>query len=297
MSRVDEDAAGSRLDVFVASAQAISRAQAGGLIDDGLVTINGEVARKAQKVTEGDIVEVGTRTAVVREPPTGIEIVYSDEALLIVNKPSGVVVHAAPGVREGTLVDALEAQGFDLASRGGEGRAGIVHRLDRDVSGLLIVARTDDAHERLVEAMKVRAIERHYVALVHGAPTTDRGKIDAPVGRNPKHRTRMAVVPEGRSAVTWFAVRKRFDACSLLDVRLETGRTHQIRTHLASIGHPIVGDAAYGRDPAFARALALTRPFLHARRLAFTHPVSGEALEFVAELPPELASVLERLEA
>ncbi|MEX2393553.1 MAG: pseudouridine synthase, partial [Actinomycetota bacterium] len=130
---------------------------------------------------------------------------------------------------------------------------------------------------------------------VNGIPSTDRGKIDAPVGRNPKQRTRMAVVPEGRPAVTWFTVRERYGACSLLDVRLETGRTHQIRTHLASIGHPIVGDSTYGRDPSLARSLGLDRPFLHARRLVFSHPMTGESMEFVAELPPDLAPVLERV--
>jgi 23S rRNA pseudouridine1911/1915/1917 synthase len=295
MSKVDEDAAGARLDVFVASDRGVSRAQAGALIDDGLVTINGTVGKKSQKVSAGDEVLVADRVEADVEPPSGVEVVYSDDALLVVNKPSGVVVHAAPGVRTGTLVDALRAQGHDLASRGGEGRAGIVHRLDRDVSGLLIVAKTDEAHERLVEAMKAREIERHYVALVNGSPSTDRGKIDAPVGRNPKHRTRMAVVPEGRPAVTWFTVRERFETSSLLDVRLETGRTHQIRTHLASIGHPIIGDSAYGRDPSLARSLGVSRPFLHARRLAFAHPINGEPMEFISELPPDLASVLERV--
>jgi 23S rRNA pseudouridine1911/1915/1917 synthase len=198
---------------------------------------------------------------------------------------------------EGTLVDALSADGRPLAERAGEGRAGIVHRLDRDVSGLLIVAKTDEAHERLVAAMQARDIDRRYLALVGGTPQTDRGKIDAPIGRHPRHRTRMAVLADGRPAVTWFSVKERFAQCALLEVKLETGRTHQIRTHLASIRLPVVGDAAYGRDPALARKLGLRRPFLHAYRLGFAHPVTGEALSFESRLPDELASVLEVVRA
>jgi 23S rRNA pseudouridine1911/1915/1917 synthase len=221
--------------------------------------------------------------------------VYEDDDLLVVDKPAGVVVHAAPGVREGTLVDALAARGHELAARGGAERRGIVHRLDKDVSGLLIVAKTDAAHERLAAAMKAHAIERRYAALVAGAPASDRGKIDAPIARDPKHRTRMAVVPGGRPAVTWFTVLERFEGCALLDVKLETGRTHQIRTHLASIRHPILGDATYGRDPSLARSLGLARPFLHAHRLAFAHPRTGRPLEFESPIPGELAAVLQRL--
>jgi 23S rRNA pseudouridine1911/1915/1917 synthase len=288
-----EDDAGVRLDVFVAKGAELSRARAGALIDDGLVSVAGRTERKAYKVAPGDVVEVQARTEVPPEPPTGVEVVYEDDHLLVASKPAGVVVHAAPGVREGTLVDALSVDGRELAERAGEGRAGIVHRLDRDVSGLLIVAKTDQAHERLVAAMQARDIERRYLALVTGVPQTDRGKIDAPVGRHPRHRTRMAVLADGKPAVTWFSVAERFAACALLEVKLETGRTHQIRTHLASIGLPIVGDATYGRDPALARSLGLRRPFLHAYRLAFAHPVSGDALSFESHLPEELASVLE----
>jgi 23S rRNA pseudouridine1911/1915/1917 synthase len=294
---VAPDDAGVRLDVFVAKGAGISRARAGALIDGGLVTVGGRPERKAYKVAAGDAVEVAEQQAEVPVAPTGVEVIYEDDDLLVVAKPSGVVVHAAPGVRDGTLVDALTADGRELAGRAGEGRAGIVHRLDRDVSGLLIVAKTDEAHARLVAAMKARDIERRYLALVAGVPQTDRGKIDAPIGRHPRHRTRMAVLAEGRPAVTWFTVLARLRGCALLDVKLETGRTHQIRTHLASIGLPIVGDAAYGRDPALARELGLKRSFLHAYRLAFAHPITGEALSFESDLPSELASVLEVVSA
>jgi 23S rRNA pseudouridine1911/1915/1917 synthase len=294
---VPPEGAGERLDVFIARDQAISRAKAGSLINAGAVAVNGQTARKALRLSAGDRVTVETVLARESAPaPEGVVVVHEDDHLMIVFKPAGVVVHAAAGVRDGTLVDALRAQGKELAARAGEDRPGIVHRLDRDVSGLLIVAKTDEAHEALVGAMSQRAVDRRYRALVHGVPSVDRGKIDAPVGRHPRHRARMAVVPEGRPAVTWFDVTRRFSDVSLLEVRLETGRTHQIRTHLASIGHPVVGDEVYGRDPARARALGLDRPFLHAFRLAFDHPVTGDALMFERELPDELTAAMSRLD-
>jgi 23S rRNA pseudouridine1911/1915/1917 synthase len=292
---VPEDADGERLDVALARVAGLSRARAGALIDAGSVRVNGGVARKSARVASSDTIDVDEAVAAEVAVPDGIEICYEDDHLLVVDKPSGVVVHAGAGVRGGTMVDALRAAGRDLAPGAGEDRPGIVHRLDRDVSGLLVVAKTDRAHEALVAAMRRRAVERRYLALVHGQPDADRGKIDAPVGRSPKHRTRMAVLPDGRPAVTWFEVRERFEDLALLDVRLETGRTHQIRTHLASIGHPIVGDAAYGRAPARARELGVRRPFLHAYRLSFAHPVTGEEITVGSELPVELATALERV--
>jgi 23S rRNA pseudouridine1911/1915/1917 synthase len=294
---VPEDADGERLDVVVARLGEMSRARAGALIDAGAVRVNDAVARKSLRVAASDEIELGTVEAEAVAAPEGVAVVYEDDHILVVDKPSGVVVHAGAGVRGGTMVDALLAGGRALAPRAGADRPGIVHRLDRDVSGLLVVAKTDQAHQALVEAMQARAIDRRYLALVHGVPDADRGKIDAPVGRSPKHRTRMAVTPDGRPAVTWFEVRERLDDLALLAVRLETGRTHQIRTHLASIGHPIVGDAAYGRDPARARALGLRRPFLHAYRLAFAHPVSGENVTIESELPLDLTTALERARA
>lgn len=298
-TRVEVDAAraGRRLDVVVAEASGLSRARAGQLVGAGTVRVDGRVQSNSYRVVTGDVVEIDGATHEEVAPPEGIDVVYEDEHLLVANKPSGVVVHRAPGVRGGTLVDALVASGRRLAAAAGADRPGIVHRLDKDVSGLLVVAKTDGAYDALAKAMRARRIERHYVALVHGIPASDRGKIDAPIGRHPRHPTRMAVRAEGRSSVTWFSVAERFGDASLLDVRLETGRTHQIRTHLASIGHPIVGDAAYGRDPAFARRLGLSRPFLHARRLSFDHPETGERVEVASDLPPELEHALEHLRA
>lgn len=292
---VNTDGAGRRLDVVVAEASGLSRAQAGQLVGAGTVRVDGRIQRKSYRVAPGDIVEIDGATHPEVAPPQGIDVTYEDEHLLVANKPSGVVVHRAAGVHGGTLVDALAATGRQLAAAAGSDRPGIVHRLDKDVSGLLVVAKTDAAYEELTKAMRARRIERHYVALVHGSPASDRGKIDAPVGRHPRHPTRMAVRAEGRSSVTWFSVVERFEDVSLLDVRLETGRTHQIRTHLASIGHPIVGDAAYGRDPSFARKLGLRRPFLHARRLSFDHPETGERVEVASDLPGDLAHALEHV--
>lgn len=294
---VRDDQAGRRLDVVVADAAEISRSQAGELVRSGAVSVGGRTERKSYRVAPGDVIVVADDTRPPPPPPEGVVIVHEDDDLLVVDKPAGVVVHAAPGLREGTLVDALRAMGRTLAARPDADRPGIVHRLDRDVSGLLVVARSDEAYAALAAAMARREIERTYLALVSGRPSVDSGKIDAPIGRDPRHPTRMAVLPEGRPAVTWFRVREPFDGSSLLEVRLETGRTHQIRTHLAAVGHPIVGDAAYGHDPGLARRLGLRRTFLHACRLAFTHPATGERLEVTSDLPEELERVLAELRA
>jgi 23S rRNA pseudouridine1911/1915/1917 synthase len=294
---VAEDLAGKRLDVVVAEAIGVSRGRAGELVRSGAVSVSGQVARKSYRVVVGDVVEVAEENSEAPPPPSGVTVVYEDDDVIVVDKPSGVVVHAAPGLREGTLVDALRAAGHTLAERPGPDRPGIVHRLDRDVSGLLVVAKTDHAYAELSAAMARREIERTYVALVVGRPSVDRGKIDAPVGRDPRHPTRMATLPDGRPAVTWFHVLESFDGTSLLEVRLETGRTHQIRTHLAAIGHPIVGDATYGRDRTLATELGVSRTFLHARRLAFAHPVTGERVEIESDLPAELTGVLSKLRA
>lgn len=294
---VTEELAGKRLDVVVAEALGVSRVRAGDLVRSGAVSVDARSSRKSHRVTPGEVIEVSEVDEEQPEPPSGVVVRHEDDHVLVVDKPAGVVVHAAPGLREGTLVDALVAAGHALADLPGPDRPGIVHRLDRDVSGLLVVAKTDEAYGALSEAMARREIERTYLALATGRPSIDRGKIDAPVGRNPRHPTRMATLPDGRPAVTWFRVLESFDEASLLEVRLETGRTHQIRTHLEAIGHPIVGDTTYGRDRSLARKLGLSRPFLHAHRLAFAHPVTSERVEVTSELPRELADVLAKLRA
>jgi 23S rRNA pseudouridine1911/1915/1917 synthase len=253
--------------------------------------VDGRAERKSYRVAAGEVIDVGAPEAEVFAPPAGVRIAYEDDDVLVVDKPAGVVVHAAPGLREGTLVDALLAAGHRLARRPGEDRPGIVHRLDRDVSGVLLVAKDDAAYEVLAGAMARREIERTYTALVAGVPGVDRAKIDAPIGRSPRRPTRMAVLPDGRPSVTWVRVVERFDAAALIEVTLETGRTHQIRVHLESIGHPVIGDAAYGRGPAYG----LKRPFLHARKLAFAHPVTGARVEVESPLPDDLTGALERI--
>lgn len=294
---VHDERAGRRLDVVVADALGVSRSRAGELLRAGAVSVDGRSERKSYRVAAGDVVEVADDERPPPPPPEGVVVVFEDDHLLVVDKPAGVVTHAAPGLAEGTLVDALLSSGRTLATRPGPDRPGIVHRLDRDVSGLLVVAKTDEVYTALAAAMARREIERTYVAVVSGSPAVDRGKIDAPIGRDPRHPTRMSVLPEGRPAVTWFRVLERLEAASLVEVRLETGRTHQIRTHLAAIGHPVVGDAAYGHDRSLARSLGLARPFLHARRLAFTHPATGDRVEAESDPPEDLARVLAELRA
>lgn len=292
---VDDADAGRRLDVVVAEGAGMSRSRAGELVGTGAVSVDGRAERKSYRVAAGEVIEIVEPEAVTPDAPEGIRVLFEDESLLVVDKPAGVVVHSAPGLREGTMVDALVSGGYQLAGAAGDDRPGIVHRLDRDVSGVLVVAKNDEAYAALTAAMSKREIERTYIALVSGVPSVDRGKIDAPIGRDPRQPTRMAVLPEGRPSVTWFRVSERFEEASVLDVRLETGRTHQIRTHLAAIGHPIVGDSTYGRDPALARKLSLDRPFLHARRIAFAHPSTGETVAVESDLPADLARALEGL--
>jgi 23S rRNA pseudouridine1911/1915/1917 synthase len=234
--------------------------------------------------------------------PIPVDVVYEDEHLAVVNKPAGMVVHPAPGHRRGTLVNALLHRIPDLAGVGGRLRPGIVHRLDRDTSGLLVVAKSDAAHRSLSDALRRRLIRRIYTAAAWGHLDESPLTIDAPIGRDRKDRKRMAVVPEGRHAQTRVRVRERWNRADFLDVALKTGRTHQIRVHLAHVGHPVVGDATYGegwergmggpeRSWALELARRVPRQFLHARELAFDHPVSGERMRFRAALPEDLAAV------
>ena len=299
-----------RLDAYLADhLPAFSRARIQGLIRGGFVRIDGRAARKASRK-----VEKGARLEVEVPPPEPhhlepedipLDIRHEDEHLLVVNKPPGMVVHPGAGQRRGTLVAALlhHCRG-QLSGIGGVERPGIVHRLDKDTSGLLIVAKGDIVHRRLSEALKARRIRRRYLALVRGVPPSGRGTIDAPIGRHPKHRIAMAVVEGGRSAVTHYTVREALAEASLLEVRLETGRTHQIRVHLNHIGHPVLGDPTYGRGRLPDRGkrqqrkevgTLIGRQALHAYRLGFEHPVSREALELEAEPPRDFLDALEDL--
>ena len=291
------EAGGVRLDVWLTSfPQISSRSFAQKLIQEGRVKVNGAPPAKAgQKLRIGDLVEVSFPPPVPAEPePEAIplEIVFEDEHLLVVNKPSGMVVHPAPGHTSGTLVNALLHHCRDLPGIGGVKRPGIVHRLDKETSGLLVVAKTEAALIRLAQALKERRVERNYLALVEGVVPVDRATIDAPIARHPVKRQQMAVVEGGRPSRTHLEVLERFPGVTYLKARLETGRTHQIRVHMAYIGHPVVGDERYGAKTVVKE---LEGHALHAAELAFAHPVTGENLKFTAPLPAGFAAYLRRL--
>ena len=299
---------GSRLDAYLASqVDGWSRARLQRLIESEDVLVNGKPAKPSYKLRANDEIEV----ELTAPPSTSfapesipIEIVYEDGTLVVVNKPAGLVVHPAAGIHSGTLANALAYHFQQLPDSGAGVRPGIVHRLDRDTSGLLVVAKTEAALEHLSDQFRDRTVFKSYVALVHGRLGTDTGRIDQPLARDPSNRTRMAVVRGGRSALSLYRVRQRFNRFTLLDVELKTGRTHQIRVHLAWLKHPVVGDETYGggRDNTIqdaklrAHVRNLGRHFLHAERLAFTHPQTNERVEFSSPLPPELTELLKEIE-
>lgn len=301
--------AGVRLDSYLASRiEGWSRARLQRLIDSEEILVNGKPAKPSYKLREHDELEVELTTPAAERftpEPIPIEIVYEDETLVVVNKPAGLVVHPAAGIHSGTLANALAYHFQQLPDSGAGVRPGIVHRLDRDTSGLMVVAKTEAALEHLSDQFRDRSVFKSYVALVHGRLSTDSGRIDQPLARDPANRTRMAVVRGGRSALSLYRVRQRFDRFTLLDVELKTGRTHQIRVHLAWLKHPVVGDETYGagRDNTIqdarlrAQVRNLGRHFLHAEKLAFTHPQTNERVEFSTPAPPELSDLLQHLEA
>ena len=304
--RVDEAASGMRLDAFLSrgdeSFPALSRSAAAKLIAEGNVTLNGKPADKNDRLNPGDEIQL---TLPEPEPidaaPEDIplDIVYEDQDLLVVNKPSGMVVHPAPGNPSGTLVNALlyHCRG-ELSGINGALRPGIVHRIDKQTSGLLVVAKTDEAHKKLAAELEGHHITREYHALVQGGFANDTGTIDLPIGRHPVDRKRMAVIRDGhtsRPAVTHYTVAERFGDVTYLVLQLETGRTHQIRVHLSSIGHPLLGDTTYGGGKtAFERKheKLLDGQCLHAARLTFTHPRTGETMTFSCPLPPDFEALL-----
>jgi 23S rRNA pseudouridine1911/1915/1917 synthase len=305
---VSEEAAGARLDAFLAARiEGVSRTTLKGAIEEGDVLVGGHASKPSYKLHAGERVEVE-----LPEPPATevepeeipLDVVYEDEEVVVVNKPAGLVVHPAAGVRNGTLANALAFR-FQNAEFGTSIRPGIVHRLDRDTSGLIVVAKTARAHESLSDQFRARTVFKSYAALVHGVTKEEKGKIEQPVARDPRHRTRMGVVRGGRAALTLWRVRRRFERFTLLDVEIKTGRTHQIRVHLAWMKHPVVGDETYGmgRDKTIADArlrsaiAAMGRQFLHAARLGFHHPRTGEWMSFDSQPPPDLARLLEELEA
>ncbi|MCC6627031.1 MAG: RluA family pseudouridine synthase [Chloroflexi bacterium] len=298
--------AGGRLDQAVVAALGdLTRAHVQRLIERGLVTVNGASAKAGHKLRAGDQVAVRVPPPVpttLRPQPLPLAVVYEDAAVLVIDKPAGLVVHPAPGHPDGTLANAILAHAPEVAMNGSQ-RPGIVHRLDKDTSGLLVVARTDAARQALVAQFAAREVLKEYVALVVGHPP-DTATVDAPIGRDPRRRQRMAVVSGGRPARTEVAVLERLPGHALVRARIATGRTHQIRVHLAALGHPVVGDAVYGHGGALVlppganrplRRVAVPRQFLHAARLAFRLPDSGAWRAFDSPLPPDLTAVLDAL--
>lgn len=295
----DPHDAGKRLDVFLAERTPLTRSRIQDLIAGGMVKVSGMPKAKHYRLRPGDEVnlELPPPEAPTPQPQDmDLRVIYHDRHLAVVSKPAGMVVHPAAGHREGTLVNALLASLGDLSGMGGVMRPGIVHRLDKDTSGLLVVAKDDRTHLLLQRMVKERGLKRFYLALVHGVPPSPLGTVDAPVGRDPRDRKRMAVTSrQGRPSVTHFRLLEEFGDAALLEVELETGRTHQIRVHMSYIGHPVVGDRVYGKRGRLERELGVSRQFLHAHRLNFSHPVTGEELAFEDPLPGDLAEALARI--
>src|SRR5215211_5475811 len=302
--KIGPDDSGVRLDAFLASQiEGWSRARLQRLIENEDVLVNGKLSKPSYKLRQTDEIEVelvASPIDVFTPENIPLEIVYEDDTVAVVNKPAGLVVHPAAGTPSGTLANALAYYFQKLPDTGTGVRPGIVHRLDRDTSGLLVVAKTEAALENLSDQFRDRTVFKSYVALVHGRVAASSGKIDQPLARDRSNRTRMAIVRGGRNSLTLYHVRRAFDRFTLLDVELKTGRTHQIHVHLAWIKHPVVGDETYGggRDNTIqgpqlrARIRNLKRHFLHAEKLAFTHPKTKEFVKFESPLPPELSQLL-----
>ncbi|MCC7353788.1 MAG: RluA family pseudouridine synthase, partial [Anaerolineae bacterium] len=265
------------------------------LLDGGFITVNGALPKASHQIKAGDYIQVRFPPPVpstVQPEPIPLRVVYEDSDLLVIDKPAGMVVHPAPGHKAGTLVAAVLAHAPDLAGIGGTQRPGIVHRLDKDTSGLILVAKNDAAYRYLQDQFKSRSVHKVYLALLEGTPPTERGRVEAPIGRDPRHRQRMAVTMGGREAVTEYRLVTRYAGYTLVAAEPKTGRTHQIRVHFSWLGHPVVGDAVYGRR---ASALDCPRQFLHAHRLGFRLPSNGSHVEFESPLPVDLLAVLARL--
>ena len=306
--KVDDDGVSKRLDAFLAShIDGWSRARLQRLIENEDVLVNSKPAKASYKLRLNDEIEVD----LVLEPADNfvpenipLDIVFEDDTLIVINKPAGLVVHPAAGIHSGTLANALAYHFQNLPTQSHGLRPGIVHRLDRDTSGLMVVAKTNEALEHLSDQFRDRTVFKSYLALVHGNISENSGRVDQPIARDPTNRTRMAVVRSGRSALSLYRVRQRFERFTLLDVELKTGRTHQIRVHLTWLKHPVIGDETYGggrdnmvQDPTIrARVKNLGRHFLHAEKLGFDHPVTGARMDFSAQLPPELQNFLDFLE-
>ncbi|WP_043236938.1 RluA family pseudouridine synthase [Streptomyces violaceusniger] len=293
---------GERVDAAIARMFGFSRTKAAELAAAGKVQLDGTVAGKSDRVSGGAWLEVELPQAappvrVVAEPVEGMEIVHDDEDIVVVSKPVGVAAHPSPGWTGPTVIGGLAAAGFRVSTSGAAERQGIVHRLDVGTSGLMVVAKSELAYSVLKQAFRERTVDKRYHALVQGHPDPLSGTIDAPIGRHPQHDYKWAVTADGKPSVTHYDLIEAFRAASLLDIKLETGRTHQIRVHMAAHRHPCVGDLTYGADPTLAKRLKLTRQWLHAMRLGFEHPAHGEWVEFESAYPDDLRVALDIVEA
>jgi 23S rRNA pseudouridine1911/1915/1917 synthase len=299
---VPEGLDGERLDAALARMFGLSRAQAADLIGNGGVLISGQPATKSDRVPAGEWLEVTlppppAPVMANPEPVPGMTVLYDDADIIVVDKPVGVAAHPTPGWTGPTVIQGLLAAGYTVATSGAAERQGIVHRLDAGTTGVMVVAKSEHAYSVLKQAFRDRTVDKRYHALAQGHPDPLRGTIDAPIGRHPSGDGRFAVVADGRPSVTHYDTLEAFRAASLLEVRLETGRTHQIRVHMAAVRHPCVGDRLYGADPVLAARLGLTRQWLHAIRLGFAHPADGRPVEFTSPYPADLAAALDRLQA
>ena len=298
---VPEGLDGLRLDVAVSRLFGLSRTVAVGLLDTGAVVVAGKDARKSDRVNAGEWLEVTLPSedapAPVAEAVAGLRIVLEDDDIVVVDKPVGVAAHPSPGWTGPTVIGGLAAAGHRVATSGAAERQGVVHRLDVGTTGLMVVAKTEHAYSVLKAAFRERTVDKEYAALAQGHPDPSRGTIDAPIDRHPAHDYRWAVVAGGKPSVTHYETAEAFRAASLLHIRLETGRTHQIRVHLSAIRHPCVGDLTYGADPTLASRLGLERQWLHAFRLGFDHPRDGHRVEVESPFPADLQHALDVLAA
>lgn len=290
---------GLRLDVAISRLLGFSRTAAADLIDAGNVSVDGRHQPRSVKVHGGALLEVHIpepdTAAVEPQPVDGLTVLYDDADLLVVDKPVGVAAHPSPGWTGPTVVQGLAAMGYQLASSGPAERQGIVHRLDAGTTGVMVVAKSELAYSALKRAFKQRTVDKRYAALVQGHPDPTSGTIDAPIDRHPSADYKFAVVASGRRSVTHYETVEAFRAATLLDIKLETGRTHQIRVHMAAVRHPCVGDLTYGADPTLAKRLGLTRQWLHARELGFEHPATGDWVVVDSPFPADLAHALRLL--
>lgn len=293
IKKIFSETSGERLDKFIAEKLEMSRSHVQGLIESGKVSVNGKSAKASLKTEEGMVISVEIPEPVpldVLPEAIALDILYEDDDVLVVNKPKGMVVHPANGNESGTLVNAVLAHcGANLSGINGVIRPGIVHRIDKDTSGILVIAKNDQAHVSLAEQLKEHSMTRVYVAVVRGRFKSESGTISAPIGRNPKDRKKMGVVAGGKHAVTHYTVIKELEDCSVVEVRLETGRTHQIRVHMSYIGHPLLGDEVYGNGK---NKYGFEGQALHAKILGFIHPRTGEYMEFSSTLPEEFLELL-----